>query len=278
MNLFCSPSKSETVVVSIIAASHTKTMTCSVYIVHFFVRCASQCSTLVSWLSSRASYFISRFPVALSYYSMLSKCPFCCHTDLPCSLNFPRSHSSNSQPLSLLRPPVFFAFQRPFLLPQYRIADEYGIISSAPNNVGHCVSASFRHLGICAKSRSSNWQSALYNKLQPPNLHTLPSKAYTIPQADFVTGEQRCLLNSFAVTFNRTGSSSRLATRWVLWHNTHRTIKLYDFISYWIYSRRMAYSNFERLFQETDLRCQPWKISEQFLNTSVSMGGEKKTH
>lgn len=48
MNLFCSPSKSGTVVVSIIAESHTKTMTCSVYIAHFFVRCASQCSTLVS--------------------------------------------------------------------------------------------------------------------------------------------------------------------------------------------------------------------------------------
>jgi len=114
--------------------------------------------------------------------------------------------------LSLLRLPVFFAFQRPSLLPQYRIEDVWGIISSAPNNVGHCVSASFRHLGICAKSCSSNWQSALNNKLQPPNLHTLPSKAHTIPQADFATAELRCLLNSFAVIFNRAESSTRLAT------------------------------------------------------------------
>ena len=71
--------------------------------------------------------------------------------------------------LSLLHSPVFFAF-RPFLLPQYRIADEWGIISRTPHNVGHCVSASLRHLGICAKSCSSNWQSAFNNKLQPPNL------------------------------------------------------------------------------------------------------------
>jgi len=236
-------------------------MTCSVYIVHFFVRCAPQYSTLVSWLSSRASHFISRFPVALSYYSMLSKCPFCCHTGLPCSLNFPCSHSSNNQSLSLslslslLHPPVFFAFQRLFLLPQYRIADEWGIISSATNNVGHCVSASFRYFGICAKSCSSNWQSALNNKLQPPTLlHTLPSKAHTIPQADFATGELRCLLNSLAVIFNRTGSSDKLATSSILWHNTHCTMKLYYIISYWIYSRRKAYSDFERLFQEPDLR------------------------
>lgn len=144
---------------------------------------------------------------------MLSKCPFCCHTGLPCSLNFPRPHSSNNQSLSLLHPPVFFAFQRLFLFPQYRIADEWGIISSATNNVGHCVSASFRHLGICAKSCSSNWQSALNNKLQPPNLlHTLPPKAHTIPKADFATAELRCLLNSLAVIFNRIGSSDKLAT------------------------------------------------------------------
>lgn len=114
--------------------------------------------------------------------------------------------------LSLLHPPVFFAFQHPFLLLQYRIADEWGIISSAPNNVGHCVSASFRHLRICAKSCSSNWQSALNNKLQPPNLHTMPSKAHTIPQAGFATAELRCILNSFALIFNRTGSSNKLAT------------------------------------------------------------------
>jgi hypothetical protein len=151
-----------------------KTMTCPVYIVHFFVRCASHCSTLVSCLSSRSSHFISHFPVALSY-SMLSKCPYCYHTGLPCSLSFPRSHSSNNQSLSLSRPPVF-TFQRPSPLPQYRIADEWGIISTAPNNVGHCVSASFCHLGICAKSCSSNWQPAFNNKLQPPNLlHPAPN-------------------------------------------------------------------------------------------------------
>jgi hypothetical protein len=141
--------------------------------VTFFIRCASQCSTLVSWLSSRSSHFISRFPFRYLIILYCLKCPFCCHKSSPCSLNLPRSHSVPTISLSLLRSPVFFAFQRPFLLPQYRIADEWRIIYSAPHNVRHCVSASLRHLGICAKSCSSNWQ---FNSTHPIS-HTLPSKS-----------------------------------------------------------------------------------------------------
>jgi len=125
MNLFCSPSKPVIVVVSNNSWKPHKdhdllsvysTLLRSVCITMFHACLMALLSCILFYLSLSCCVILLLYVVQMSVLlpHRLTLLP-----QLPSFALFQQTAS-----LSLLRPPVFFAFHRPFLLPQYRIADE----------------------------------------------------------------------------------------------------------------------------------------------------------